>query len=194
MTTDNYKKYTIKNPFQRFLINRFFNTLKNEFKNLKPYSILDVGCGEGFILEHLRQEGVSTRLEGVEYNKHSIFLGKQLHPHITIREGDIYQLPYENNSFDVVLCSEVLEHLEYPEKALVELNRVARKYAIITVPNEPYFRIANFLRGKNLFRFGNDIEHIQHWSKRDIKNLVKQYFEVKNIKTSFPWTIVIGNK
>ena len=94
----------------------------------------------------------------------------------------------------MVLCSEVLEHLEYPEQAMKELQRVARKYCIITVPNEPFFRMANFLRGKNLSRWGNDIEHIQHWSARGILKFVGTYFSVRTMRTPFPWTIVVGEK
>lgn len=194
MATDNFRKHTTKNPLQKFLIGRFYTVLIQEIKELQPTSILDAGCGEGFTLEKLRAQHIGQKLEGIDVQQQAIDLGRQLHPHLTLRQGSVYQLPYEDNSFDVVLCSEVLEHLERPEEALKELQRVARKYCIITVPNEPFFRLANFLRGKNLSRWGNDIEHLQHWSSRGITDLVGKYFSVKTVKTPFPWSLVVGEK
>ena len=49
-----------------------------------------------------------------------------MYPSISIKQGDIYALPYNDNSFDLVICSEVLEHLEHPEKALTEVIRVSK--------------------------------------------------------------------
>jgi hypothetical protein len=50
------------------------------------------------------------------------------------------------------------------------------------VPNEPYFRIINFLRGKNIEHFGNDIEHTQHWSSREFAKLLEIHFDVIMVK------------
>ncbi len=194
MTTDNFRKHTTKNPLQRFLINVFLNSLIKELRNINPSTVLDVGCGEGFTLSRIEKENIGKKLEGIELQQEAVVLGNNMHPNLTLKQGDIYQLPYEDNSFDVVLCSEVLEHLEYPEKAMEEIFRVTKKYCIITVPNEPFFRIANFLRGKNILRLGNDIEHIQHWSFVGIRKLVQKYFYVKTSKLPFPWTIVVGKK
>lgn len=194
MTTDNFRKHTTKNPLQKFLIDAFFKALMAELKRLNPDTILDVGCGEGFILEKLREAHIGKEMEGVDLQARAIALGQQMHPQLTLKQGNIYHLPYADGSFDVVLCSEVLEHLEYPERAMKELQRVAGKYCIITVPNEPLFRMANFLRGKNLSRWGNDIEHIQHWSARGILKFVSTYFSVRTMRTPFPWTIVVGEK
>lgn len=194
MTTDNFRKHTAKNPLQKLLIDRFSRALITELKNVRPNTILDVGCGEGFMLERIRMSGIGQTAEGVDFSQKAIKLGHEIHPTLMLRQGDIYQLPYADNSFDTVLCSEVLEHLEYPEKAMKELQRVSSKQCIITVPHEPFFRIANFLRGKNVSRWGNDIEHIQHWSANGIANLVRKYFTVSKVRTSFPWTMIVGEK
>jgi ubiquinone/menaquinone biosynthesis C-methylase UbiE len=194
MTTDNYKKHTSKNPLQRFLIEKFFNALVYEVRSRNPIRILDVGCGEGFTLERLRKEGIGQVLEGIDAQKSVVELGKITHPKLTLREESIYALPYEDNSFDMVLCTEVLEHLEHPENALKELYRVCGRYCVITVPNEPFFQTANFLRGKNLSRFGNDIEHIQHWSTRGITKFVGKLFSIQKVKAPFPWSLIVAKK
>ncbi|MEK7522816.1 MAG: methyltransferase domain-containing protein [Patescibacteria group bacterium] len=194
-TTSNYQKHISKNPLQRFLIENFYQTLLQIVGDLKPETILDAGCGEGFTLARLQSNKIGSRLEGIEYSLEAISLGKKMYPSISIKQGDIYALPYNDNSFDLVICSEVLEHLEHPEKALTEVIRVSKKYCLLSVPNEPFFMISNFLRGKNLSRWGNDIEHINHWSKTSFEKFVKEKgLKLIVTKTPYPWILVLGEK
>lgn len=194
-TTSNYQKHISKNPLQRFLIENFYQTLLQIISDLKPKTILDAGCGEGFTLARLKNNRIGERLEGIEYSLEAISLGKKMYPSISIKQGDIYALPYNDNSFDLVICSEVLEHLEHPEKALTEVIRVSKKYCLLSVPNEPFFMISNFLRGKNLSRWGNDIEHINHWSKTSFEKFVKEKgLKLIVTKTPYPWILVLGEK
>ena len=73
--TDNFRKHTAKNPLQKFLIGRFFDTLLLEAKKVKPESVLDVGCGEGFTLERLRKNKVGSDLVGVDFLDRAIEIG-----------------------------------------------------------------------------------------------------------------------
>ena len=188
--TDNYRKHTHKNPVQRFLINRYFKVLLKEAKILHPKSVLDVGCGEGFTLNKLRKVNIGKDLIGVDTSVTAITLGKKQFPHLNLKEGSAYKLPFKDNTFDLVLCLEVLEHLEDPLKAFSEVVRVSKKNCIISVPNEPWFRGANFIRGKNLIKWGNDIEHIQHWSVRSFKKFIKTKLHIAKVKKPFPWSII----
>lgn len=191
----NFLKHTSKNPIQKFLIKNFYSSLISLAKTLKAESILDAGCGEGFTMDKLIQNQMGKRVEGVEYSKEAIALGKKLFPHLTIRQGSVYNLPYKDNSFDLIICTEVLEHLEEPAKAIKEMLRVSKKYLIISVPNEPFFMLSNFLRGKNLLRLGNDVGHINHWNPLSLKRyLTQNKVKVKKIKLPFPWIIILGEK
>jgi 2-polyprenyl-3-methyl-5-hydroxy-6-metoxy-1,4-benzoquinol methylase len=194
--TDNYKKHTHKNPIQRFLLGNFFKNLVNLTKAKTVDSILDVGCGEGFTLNRLKENGIGKRLEGIEYLQAAIDLGKKTYPDIKITKGNIYELPYKDNSFDLVLCTEVLEHLEKPGDALKELVRVSKKYLVISVPNEPFFMLAQLIRGKNWSRFGNDIEHVNHWTMLGFPQFVKKNSKVKILAKRFPfaWTMLLLEK
>jgi len=93
-------------------------------------TILDAGCGNGAFLNSLPDRyqaiGLDFSQEALQYVKSKAI------------RGDIAALPFEAASFDLVTCLEVLEHLPSPvfEKALSELQRVSKKYIIISVPND----------------------------------------------------------
>ena len=94
----------------------------------------------------------------------------------------------------MVVCSEVLEHLEEPENALKKINEITadKGYILLSVPNEPIWRICNMARGKYLKQLGNTPGHIQHWSKRTFcKMLTKNNMRIIETKTPFPWTMVL---
>jgi len=194
MHTTNLEKHTTHNPISRFFLNNFKSLLLEQIKQLHPESILDVGAGEGFTLEAIRLQKIAKKIEGIEYTDEAIALGKKLHPQVTIKKGNIYELPYKPNSFDIVLCTEVMEHLENPEEALKELKRVSKKYLILSVPNEPLFTIQRIIRGKNIRKLGAHPEHIQHWSQGAFEKFVGSQLEIVDAKTPLPWTMVTAKK
>ncbi len=194
--TDNYKKHTSKNPLQKFLIGNFYKELISSIKDLGIESALDVGCGEGFTLNKLSENKIGERLEGIDFQETAIEIGRKLHPDLTLKQGNIYGLEYKDNSFDLVMATEVLEHLEDPKKAFSELQRVSSRYVILSVPNEPLFMIANFLRGKNLGRWGNDVEHIHHWSSKSFQKFstLNSQLSILKVRHPFPWTMLLLKK
>lgn len=195
MTTTNLEKHTTKNPIGRLALVNFTNTLVKLIKPLVVDSILDVGAGEGFTLAQLAKEDIGKRREGIEYEEEAIQLGKRVNPNVAIKKGNIYELPYKDNSFDLVICTEVLEHLDDPKKGMEELVRVSKQYLLLTVPNEPFFTIQRFLRGKNLLKLGAHPEHLQLWTSTAFERFVKKYSVNLLVKTHpFPWTIVLLKK
>ncbi len=192
--TTNFEKHTNQNPISRFFLDNFTKVLIETIKPLKPQSILDVGAGEGFTLEKLRQNKIGKKLEGIEYMDEAIELGKKTNPQVKIKKGDIYKLPYKDNAFELLICTEVLEHLEDPKLAVAEMKRVTSKYLILSVPNEPLFTVQRFLRGKNIMKLGDHPEHIQHWNSNSFKEFIADQLTVKEVKTPLPWTMVTAKK
>ncbi len=192
--TTNLEKHTTQNPVSRFFLNNFKQVLLAQVKEIRPHAILDVGAGEGFTLEMFRENHIGERLEGIEYMDEALKFAKRLHPQVKIKKGNIYELPYAANSFDLVICNEVLEHLDDPKKALNELKRVAKKYLILSVPNEPLFTIQRILRGKNVWKLGAHPEHIQHWTSGAFEKFVASVLTVKDAKTPLPWTMITAKK
>lgn len=111
---------------------------------------------------------------------------KNLSPDI-FEVRSIYDLEPEKDSADLVVCSEMLEHLKHPEETLCILQRVASDYLIFSVPHEPVWCVLNMMRGKYLDSFGNTPEYFQHWSIKSFAKLVERYFEVIDMRIPAPW-------
>ncbi len=193
--TTNFEKHNTKNPVGKLFLNNFLNTVVKTIRPLNIDSVLDVGCGEGFTLARLQKEKIGKSYEGIERDGAAIELGNKLYPRLKITKGDIYKLPFKNNSFDLIVCTEVLEHLDNPRKAYKELIRVSKKYILLSVPNEPFFTIQRMARFQNILHLGAHPEHIQHWTVRGFSKFVKVR-GVKLITRKFPipWTMVVLKK
>lgn len=85
--------------------------------------------------------------------------------------GSVYALPYPDGAFDAVVCSEVLEHLDAPDRALAEVLRVARKAAAVTVPREPLFDALN--RAGQALGFAPNPGHVNFWTPRQFERFVR---------------------
>ena len=109
-------------------------------------TVLDAGCGEGFVTRYLAERDPSLALTGIDLSPKAIAYAERHFGYAaTFDVGSVLQLPYGDSAFDTVVCSEVLEHVEDWHRAIAELKRVARRHVIITVPHEPYFRVLNDL-------------------------------------------------
>ncbi len=194
-STTNFEKHTTKNPIGRIFLNNFLTTVVKTTRPLNIDSVLDVGCGEGFTIDRLQKEKIGKEHVGIEYDDTAIALGKKLYPKVNIKKGDIYDLPYKSNSFDLVICTEVLEHLENPKKAYKELLRVSKKYVLLSVPNEPFFTIQRIGRLQNIKHLGAHPEHIQHWTLRAFTKFVKvKGVKIVTRKLPIPWTMIVVRK
>jgi hypothetical protein len=103
----------------------------------------------------------------------------------------IYELDAARDSADLVVCCEVLEHLDNPDGGLRALQRIASRSLIVSAPREPLWRLLNLARGKYVADWGNTPGHVQHWSKRDFVGLVSRYFQVVEIRSPLPWTMLL---
>jgi ubiquinone/menaquinone biosynthesis C-methylase UbiE len=190
-----YDKYHARNPVYRYLIGRFMRSLDSMILSLEcSGSILEVGCGEGYLLDHIRMLGRFSRLEGIDISEEIVMEARTLHPLITFGSGSVYDLHYESEEFDLVLAAEVLEHLEDYETGLSEIRRVAREFCIISVPLEPLWRVLNIARGAYISSLGNTPGHIQHWGKTGLLELLKQYFIVLEMHYPLPWQMALCRK
>ncbi len=187
-------KYVNAGRIGGILVDRFYDAVQ---ELLQVYaselsSILEIGVGEGFSTQRIKgMLSAGSHFEASEFRSDLAELAQRRNPNIRVSQESIYALNRETCSFDLVLCLEVLEHLENPRAALNELARVSRKYALVSVPREPIWRMLNLVRGKYIGSLGNTPGHLQHWSTRTFRNFVEPIFEVMAVRTPLPWTVFL---
>ena len=125
---------------QLFEDNRWSTTpQKKEFRHdmaiaLTPTgTVLDVGCGDGLLLQMLKEQGIETK--GVDISDVAVEVCTQ--KGFTVLKNDFTTdvLPFGEGSFDTVIALDVLEHVYNPEKLLSEIHRVSKSDVVISVPN-----------------------------------------------------------
>jgi SAM-dependent methyltransferase len=189
-SSSNLQKHLNRSRLQQILLRRFHRTAAEFFAQTGARSVLDAGCGEGFAMREILHHSAAA-VVGLDGSVGALRIASMLNPQRNFAVGDLFELPFPTSSFDLVVCMEVLEHLDDPQQGLRELCRVSREWLLLTVPNEPFFRGANFLRGKNMHAFGNDPGHVNHWSAWSFLRFVAPAVQVVTWRTSFPWTLVL---
>ncbi|MDR2007068.1 MAG: class I SAM-dependent methyltransferase [Acidaminococcales bacterium] len=189
------EKYHTGNPIYRYLISHFIQQLIKFTDIIRPSSILELGCGEGFLAIPLAQKGY--RVRGIDLREDAVEFARKrsqkvgLEHLLSFEFGDINHLDLGvEYRADLVICCEVLEHLESPNEALCTISRLAPN-AVLSVPREPLWRILNMSRLKYLTRLGNTPGHINHWSKNEFLRLVGGKFTILDYSMPLPWTMVL---
>jgi 2-polyprenyl-3-methyl-5-hydroxy-6-metoxy-1,4-benzoquinol methylase len=186
------KKYRAKNPIKRALIRRFVSRLHELFDADPPRSVLEIGVGEGFLSGFLSERYPHVEFSGVDINQRDLDLLATKFPRIKRYCTSIYDLGALPGGYDLVMCAEVLEHVDDPDRAIEQIVKLSPKRVILTVPHEPWFMLSNLAMGKNVTRLGNDIEHINHFSVASFRKLLSRKLELSKVTTSYPWILAAG--
>jgi SAM-dependent methyltransferase len=127
----------------------------------------------------------------VEYRRDKVRLATDRLPTLAGVVGDAGMLPFPDASVDLVTSIEVLEHLTDPLAAAEEFARICRPdgRVVVSVPWEPWFRLGNLGRGKNVTRVGNDPEHVQQFTPARLRFLLAAVFDEVEVTRAFPWLI-----
>ncbi len=189
-----YDKYGSGNVIVRRMMAGFESALSELVDQASPREIHEVGCGEGYWVLRWNEVGIAARgcdvsnlvIDYAYENAVARNLPKSL---FTVRS--IYDLEAGRDSADLVVCCEVLEHLEDPEAGLKALQRVVGRHLIASVPKEPLWRFLNLARGKYVTDLGNTPGHLQHWSRMGFIRLVEKYFEIIEVRAPLPWTMLL---
>lgn len=188
-----YDKYGTKNPVARAMMRGFLGAVTDLFDLANADRVLEVGCGEGRLADHLMRHGSREPGRFVASDLSLEERASDLDPRIEFREASIYELPFEDASFDLVVCCEVLEHLEQPRAGVAELARVSASNVLVSTPWEPMWRALNIARGKYWSAWGNTPGHLQHFSRRALVELASSQLDIREVRRPLPWTVILGN-
>ena len=132
-------------------------------EQLKPDFILDVGCGVGLpSLRPLHEMGYN--IVGLDISDSHLRFCTSLN----VVLGDAHHLPFGDNSADLVICTELLEHVPYPERVISETARVTKLWAIFSVPHQ-------------LDQLDMKI-HLRRFNMESFVSLLSSHFEVQETK------------
>jgi 2-polyprenyl-3-methyl-5-hydroxy-6-metoxy-1,4-benzoquinol methylase len=182
--SQNLNRYTTSSRIYRWHTDVFHDALLDLIDSAtpSPQTILDAGCGEGYVSNLIAERNPQAKLTGIDASEGAISYAQANFGHAgTYQVASIFELPFPDGHFDLVLCSEVLEHLDDPMAALAELKRVSRRHVLITIPREPIFQFLNDV-GKTL-RLCGDPGHVNFWTKQDFQDVFGPQFS----ETDFSW-------
>lgn len=165
----------------------------------KGSRILDLGCGDGNVSQLYLSKGKVT---GLDISQTALNMAKKKGLSTLLHDLNKLPLPFSNNSFDVIILTDVLEHVIDPLNLLIEINRIiiSNGLLIITVPN--------FARLENRFRmlmgdptdilhwdkYGDEVEHLHWFTKGKLEYLLfKSGFKnIKFVPTGLPFWFIFG--
>jgi ubiquinone/menaquinone biosynthesis C-methylase UbiE len=114
--------------------NELINLIQ-QVEHEKIHSIIEIGCGYGRILQQISEYFRIPLVIGIDNHKPTLKMAKKVAPHCKYMLMDAYNLSFPDDSFDLIILSDIIEHLEHPDLLLKETRRVA-KYSIFKIPLE----------------------------------------------------------
>ena len=187
-TGNTYDKYGSTNPLEQRMMRGFMRALDDMLAGLAPRRILEIGVGEGHVMSRVRERFPGVPLVGVDLPDEALS-DEWKQQGLPCMFGDATTLPFPDDSFDLVLAIEVLEHVPGPEAALAELARVCSGTFVASVPFEPIWRTGNVLRRRYVRDLGNTPGHVNHWSRWGFQKFVETQFHVQQTRSPLPWTM-----
>jgi len=186
-----FDKYHARHPVAQALVRGYLRELDRLVGRTEPRSILDLGCGEGYLTSRAYL-GLSPSIAvGVDVSWTILSRARDVCASAGFVVASGYALPFHPKAFDLVLVTEVLEYMRSPHLALDEVVRVGRGYLLASVPREPFWRLANLARGAYVSSLGNTPGHVQHWTRSQFLRLLGAHVNVVEVASPFPWTIAL---
>jgi SAM-dependent methyltransferase len=166
---DDMKRY---GPFSRHIR----RILKDIIRPLKIESVLDIGCGQGSLLQELCVEFSSIKPHGVDISKSAVELAIQRVPDGRFWVSDITQQPL-SEKYDLVVCSEVLEHIPDDITTIRNLRQMTGRYLLISAP-----------QGR-MRRFERYVGHVRNYAPGELVQRLEQngFRVVSTIEWGFPF-------
>ena len=214
VTTEEVRNFWEKNPLCASAIPyplgsreyfTFYNSLRennetieysyqlHEYRNYMGKKVLDVGCGNGYVLSKYADEG--AEVSGVDITKTGIDLCKKRFEYLGLKGdfqvADAQNLPFENNTFDCICSMGVLHHVPDTKKAVSEIYRVLKPGGRLIVMfyyrgSAKYqwrYRIRSIFSSKSLQRLVNEVDGVGNpkgtvFSRSELADTLKDFCDV----------------
>lgn len=200
------RAYTHPNPLVGFIEWHRLNKAVELGEIDENKKVIEVGCEGGFLLKSIIERKKPKLLVGLDISRKALIDARDLlninNRNVCLIQGDNANLPFKSNGFEVVICSEVLEHVIDPENAVKELHRIVKEKGVVII-TVPYEKMLTFIKhclkkvGVYKILFSNLEEttsewHIHSFTPKTLKELLVKFFTINKFKIiPFP---VIGPK
>lgn len=142
--------YTSGNPLVRFVHCQRLDAIVRCLPPERNCIVLDAGCGEGHLIQRMRARFPNYEYHGIDTTPLALEKARTRCPYTQFQNMNLAEIAYDDETFDVIVCTEVLEHIyEYPA-VLSEFKRILKKNGllIMTFPNETLWTVSRFLLGR----------------------------------------------
>jgi ubiquinone/menaquinone biosynthesis C-methylase UbiE len=183
-------------------IDNIFRIFDQNLRTYAPHNILDIGCGDGGrTIRIAKYYNVSmNNVHGLDYNDDLIITCKKVFNASSI-DLETDHIPYKDNTFDLVICNQVLEHLKNYKKTISEAIRVTKNqgYIVFGIPNLAHLINRIYL----LFGFQPlcihlDSSHVRSFTHRNFVKLLNSLESVRLIDCKgslmYPLPFLIANR
>lgn len=162
---------------ERNLLQRIWHTNKLRVVlsliDFTPKKVLDVGCASGWFLSNIAKKFPKASYYGIDVYDKGIAHAKLLYPKMQFRVADAHAIPFPKETFDLIICTEVLEHVDDPREVLLEIRRVLAKNGKVIVELDSgslLFSIAWYLWRKVYGRVWND-SHLHSFTAEKLEQV-----------------------
>lgn len=167
-TTMEYFDSTAKNYDQSFdgkFVRCMYDDVVKRVVDLKPQTVLDLGCGNGNIIA-LLQTFLNANYYGLDLSESMIDQAEKRLPNAHFMVGDAEKLPYTTETFDVIICNASFHHYPHPETVIDEIRRVLKAGGTLILgdPTMPFKLLTTFLNRFLAHSHSGD-HHIYHKSE-----------------------------
>jgi len=189
-----YDKYGSRNPVVRWMMSGFMGAFDRLVAESGADRVLEIGCGEAELSIRMARRGLRVAACDIapdaidEARKRVAAAGVDIELWVQRLEEFAGA---SQHAAPLVVCCEVLEHLDDPEQGLEILADLAQPWLLCSVPREPIWRALNMARAKYLADLGNTPGHVNHWSRRGFEKFVSTRFEIVRTLTPLPWTMLL---
>lgn len=185
---DYYDQGIKQNLGQRWWHLRRFAVVREVLSELDlKTEVLDIGCHGGRFTQEMASFLPEVKMAGIDPDQEAIAYARKRLPDFSFKEAFVENLPFRDESFDLVTCLEVLEHVSDPQKAVSEMRRCLKKDGclVVMVPTESLlFQAVWFLWTKNKGKIWQEA-HLHQFRDERLENLLAENgFEVEKSQKS----------